>query len=163
LLVSDFVPYAQIGSGLAAAVGLILTAWQLWRARTTATLQSLQEFFKTSNEREAALAKAKGDKRHAFIEFMNFLEVYSAAANSGLLAGVTLELVNDKLIDSIVVLMQLGHWHEVIGGSITSPITYKHIRKFIERHKKTIDGRYTAAEQEELRLIVQAEGSERSP
>jgi hypothetical protein len=157
LPISDFVPYAQIGSSLAAAAGLVLTAWQLRRARTTATLQSLQEFFKASNEREAALAEAQGNKRHAFIEFMNFLEVYSAAANGGLLAGVTLEIINDKLIDSIVVLMQLGHWHEVIGGSITSPITYKHLRKFIGRHRKTIDGRYAAAEEEELRVIAQSE------
>jgi hypothetical protein len=158
LPISDFVPYAQIGSSLAAAVGLVLTAWQLWRARTTATLQSLQEFYKACNEREAALAEAEGDKRHAFIEFMNFLEIYSAAANGGLLAGVTLELVNDKLIDSIVVLMQLGHWHKTIEGSITSSVTYKHLRQFIGQHKKTIDGRYAAAEQEELRLVVEAEG-----
>jgi hypothetical protein len=146
LLISDYVPYAQIGSSFAAAVGLVLTAWQLWRARAVTTLQSLQEFFKASNEREAALVEAEGDKRHAFIEFMNFLEVYSAAANERLLSGVTLELVNDKLIDSIVVLMQLGHWHDAIEGSVTGPTTYKHLRKFIRRHKKIIDGRYAAAE-----------------
>lgn len=121
-----------------------------------ATLQSLQEFIKASNEREAALAKAEGDKRHAFIEFMNFLEVYSAAVNGGLLTGTTLELVNDKLIDSIVVLMQLGHWHDAIESSITSPITYKHLRKFIGRNKKTIKARYAAAAAEELRLADQA-------
>jgi hypothetical protein len=123
-----------------------LTAWQLWRARAVATLQSLQEFVKASNEREAALAEAEGDKRHSFIEFMNFLEVYAAAENGGLLPGVTLELVNDKLIDSIVVLMQLGHWHNVIDGSITGPTTYKHLRRFIRKHKQTIDGRYVAAQ-----------------
>ena len=123
-----------------------MTAWQLWRARTVATLQSLQEFSKASDEREAALAEAEGDKRHAFIEFMNFLEVYSAAANGGLLTGVTLEFVDDKLIDSIVLLMQLGHWHDVIEGSVTGPTTFAHLRQFIRRHKKTIDGRYTAAQ-----------------
>jgi hypothetical protein len=111
-----------------------------------ATLQSLQEFFKASNEREAALAEAEGDKRHAFIEYMNFLEVYSAAANGGLLTGITLELVNDKLIDSAVVLMQLGHWHEVIDGSFTGPTTYAHLRRFIGRHKRTVDGRFMAVE-----------------
>lgn len=144
--ISDYVPYAQIGSSFAATVGLALTAWQLWRNRAVATLQSLQEFFKASNEREAELAKAEGDKRHAFIEFMNFLEVYSAAANGSLVTGVTLELVNDKLIDSIVVLMQLGFWHDAIEGSVTGPTTYVHLRRFIRRHKKTIDGRYTAAQ-----------------
>jgi hypothetical protein len=147
LSISAYVPYAQIGSSLAAAVGLGLTAWQLWRARAVATLQSLQEFSKASNEREAALAEAQGDKRHAFIEFMNFLEVYSAAANGGLLAGVTLEFVNDKLIDSIVVLMQLGHWHDVIEGSVTGPTTYLHLRQFIRRHKKTVGDRYIAAQE----------------
>jgi hypothetical protein len=77
---------------------------------------------------------------------MNFLEVYSAAANGGLLTGVTLEFVNDKLIDSIVVLMQLGHWHDVIEASVTGPTTYLHLRQFIRRHKKTIGGRYTAVQ-----------------
>ena len=38
--------------------------------------------------KEAALAEAQDDRRHAFIEFMNFLEVYSAAANGGLLGRV---------------------------------------------------------------------------
>jgi hypothetical protein len=154
LPISDYVPYAQIGSSLAAAVGLGLTAWQFWRSRAVATLQSLQEFFKASNERESALAEAQGDKRHAFIEFMNFLEVYSAAANGRLLTGVTLELVNDKLIDSIVVLMQLGHWHDAIEGSVTGPTTYVHLRQFIRRHKKTIDGRYAAAQAEQRRLVL---------
>lgn len=146
MLISEYVSYAQIGSSLAAAVGLGLTAWQLWRARTVATLQSLQEFFKASNEREAALAEAEDDKRHAFIEFMNFLEVYSAAANGGLLTGVTLEFANDKLIDSVVVLMQFGYWHDVIDRSVTGPTTYLHLRRFVRRHKKTIAGRYTAAQ-----------------
>jgi hypothetical protein len=146
LPITEYVPYAQIGSTLAAAVGLCLTAWQLWKTRAVTTLQSLQEFFKASNEREAALAQAEGDKRHAFIEFMNFTEVYAAAANGRLLTGVTLELVNDKLIDSVVVLMRLSHWHEVIEASVTSPATYVHLRRFIQRHKQTINARYAAAE-----------------
>jgi len=158
LSISNYVPYAQIVSSLAAAVGLFLTAWQFRRTRAVATLQSLQEFFKASNEREAALAEAQDDKRHAFIEFMNFLEVYSAAANGGLLTGVTLELVNDKLIDSIVVLMQLGHWHDSIEGSVTGPTTYLHLREFIKRHKKTVEGRYVAAQAD-----AQSERADRQP
>ena len=135
----DYVPYAQIGSSLAAAAGLCFTAWQMRKARTVAILQSLQEFFKASNERESALADATGDKRHAFIEYLNFLEVYSAASNSALFAGVTRELVTDKLIDSIVVLKTAVHWHDEIERSITSVITYKHLRMFMQKHRRSVD------------------------
>lgn len=69
---------------------------------------------------------------------MNFLEVYSAAANEGLLTGVTLEIVNDKLIDSIVLLKKLNHWHSAISESVTGPSTYRHLCKFVSRHKAAI-------------------------
>lgn len=112
------------------------------KAHTIATLQSLQEFFKASNERERALADAAGDKQHAFIEYLNFLEVYSAASNAALFAGITRELVTDKLIDSIVVLKAAVHWHNDIERSITSAVTYKHLRIFMEKHRSAIDSRH---------------------
>jgi hypothetical protein len=85
---------------------LFFTAWQFWRSRKTTTLQHLQDFFKSVIEREAALANATDDQksRHAFVEYLDFLEVYSAAVIGGLFIGVAKELVRDKLIDSIITL-----------------------------------------------------------
>ncbi len=106
-------------------------------------IQHLQDFFKSVIEREAALAHALDDqrKRHAFIEYLDFLEVYSAAVIGGLFIGVAKELVRDKRIDSIITLERAPDWHEVIVDSVTSVITYKYLREFMEKHRKILRSR----------------------
>jgi hypothetical protein len=147
LPISEFLPYAQVGGTFAAAIGLFISAWQFWRNRKAATLQHLQDFFKSMNEREAALAAGQGDARrqvHAFVEYLNFLEVYSAAVNDKLFIGVAKELVSDKIIDSLVILDATPEWHDQIESSITSKVTYKHIAEFIARNRRTFDARKSA-------------------
>lgn len=144
---SELLPYAQVGGTVAAAAGLLINAYQTWRTRKTVTLQHLQDFLKAMNEREAALAMNKDDaakQLHAFIEFLNFLEIYSAAINSRLFVGVAREIVQEKILDSIVELEHLPHWHEEIEKSITSATTYKHLRRFIGTHRRTIATRRSA-------------------
>jgi hypothetical protein len=134
---------AQIGSSLAATVGLFFTAWQFRRSRKAATLQHLQEFLKSTFEREAALANAEDaeKKRHAFVEYLDFLEVYAAAVNEGLFVGVARELVRDKITDSIVALEHAPEWHAVIENSVTSVITYKYLVRFMVKHRSLLDAR----------------------
>lgn len=136
----SIIAYAQIISSGGAAVGLILTAWQFWRTRKTTTLQHLQDFYKATIERESSLAHAADDqrKRHAFVEYLDFLEVYSAAVNDGLFIGVARELVRDKIIDSIITLERAPQWHEEIEKSVTSAITYKYLLKFIDQNRKSL-------------------------
>jgi hypothetical protein len=136
----DSVPYVQTIGTLIAAGGLYFSGWQFWRMRQNTTLQHLQEFFKTTNERELALANARDGaaKRHALVEYMNFLEVYSAATNAGLFVGVARELTCDKIIDSIVVLESVPHWHDEIDKSVTSIVTYKHLLRFIAKNRREI-------------------------
>lgn len=84
------------------------------------------------NEREAALAATKDDpvkQRHAFVEFMNFLEIYAAAINTRLLVGVAREIVEDKIVDSLVELTNAPQWHDDIEQSMRSSATYTHLRK----------------------------------
>jgi hypothetical protein len=148
LTITELLPYAQIGGTIAAAIGLLINAWQFWRNRRAATLQHLQDFFEAMNEREAALASSKDDvakRSHAFVEFLNFLEVYSAAVNGNLFIGVARELVCDKIIDSIVVLENAPQWHDKIEKSFTSPVTYKHIIRFMKRERRTLSARRTVA------------------
>lgn len=147
LTVADLLPYAQLAAPIAAATGLFVTAWQFARSREATTLQNLQEFFKASNEREAALAEAKDDaaRRHAFVEYLNFLEVYSAAENGGLFIGVARELVRDKIIDSLVVLDAMPQWHQQIEASISSSVTYSHISEFMARHRRVLGERKRVA------------------
>jgi hypothetical protein len=147
LSIVNYVAYAQIVSSSGAAIGLFFTAWQFWRSRRTTSLQHLQEFFKSTIEREAALAHASDDqkRRHAFIEYLDFLEVYSAAVIGGLFIGVAKELVRDKLIDSIITLERARQWHEVIQDSVTSVITYKYLIRFIAKHRTVLDLRRSSA------------------
>lgn len=106
------------------------------------------------NERESALAAAKDDaskQLHAFIEFLNFLEIYSAATNARLFVGVAREIVKDKVMDSIIVLENSPHWHVEIEKSKTSEATYKHIKGFRRRHRRIIIARKRLASQLEQR------------
>jgi hypothetical protein len=146
LTVAELLP-AAIGSFIA-AIGLFMNAWQFWRNRKATTLQHLQDFFKAMNEREAALASAKGDVAklsHAFVEYLNFLEIYSAALNGGLFIGVARELVYDKIIDSIVVLGDAPQWHDQIEESFTSHVTYKYIIRLMKRERPTLSARRAVA------------------
>ena len=105
---------------------------------------------KAMNEREFALVAASDDgskQLHAFIEFLNFLEIYSAAFNAKLFIGAAREIVQDKIIDSVVVLETSPHWHDEIEKSITSETTYKHLRRFVRTHRKTIAVRKHATTQ----------------
>jgi hypothetical protein len=147
LSIANYVAYAQIVSSGGAAIGLFVTAWQFSRSRKTTTLQHLQEFFKSTIEREAALANATDNekRRHAFVEYLDFLEVYSAAAIGGLFIGVAKELVRDKLIDSIITLERAPQWHDVIQNSVTSVITYKYLIKFMAKNRKVLDLRRSSS------------------
>ena len=79
----DWVEPAQVVSGTAAAVGLVLTAiglfvtaYQTRRSRLTADLQVLQKFFEIADKHEYALAHAESEAwTFALNEFLNFLEV----------------------------------------------------------------------------------------
>jgi hypothetical protein len=134
----------------AAAIGLFINAGQFWRNRKATTLQHLQDFLKTMTEREEALAVAKGDgakQIHAFVEYLNFLEIYSAALNTKLFIGAAREIVRDKMLDSIVLIDSMPHWHDEIEKSITSGVTYKHIARFMKRERRTLAARKFAAVQ----------------
>ncbi len=103
---------------------------------------------KAMNEREAALSATKDDlakQRHAFVEFMNFLEIYAAAVNTKLLVGVAREIVEDKIVDSIVEVMITPQWHDDIEQSIRSPTTYTHLGRFIRKRRPAINSQADAA------------------
>jgi hypothetical protein len=155
LTLAEVVPYAQVGGTIAAAIGsciaaigLFINAWQFQRSRKATTLQHLQDFFKEMNERELALALAKDDvakQDHAFVEYLNFLEVYSAALNDSLFTGVARELAYDKIVDALVVLENAPQWHEQVQKSFTSHVTYKHIIEFMKRQRRTLSARRRVA------------------
>lgn len=101
------------------------------------------------NGRELALADNVNDEAkhlHAFIEFLNFLEIYSAAINAGLLTGVAREIAQDKLLDCAAILESDSYWQEKIEKSKTSETTYQHTIRFARKYNRTIATRKRAAD-----------------
>ena len=122
-----------------ACLGLAFTALQFGRARKAACLQALQQFSKDANEREAALAGSRPENQeHAFVEFLNFLEIYSAAENSRLLTGTAREIVRDKLIDSLCILEKYTHWHPIIENAVITKNNLKHVKLFMSRNRRLL-------------------------
>jgi hypothetical protein len=148
---SDWVPVAQVASGISAAAALILTSCalvftglQTRRSRRTADLQALQRFADDANKREAALADPQDDKsrEHAFNEFLNFLELYACAYNNRLFIGRGgKRLVRHKIIDSYVELEAARPWHGQFIKALDRATTFFELEKLIRRHRKEVERR----------------------
>jgi hypothetical protein len=137
---------AAFGQGIAAVIagfGLWFVGCQLRDARKTADLQALQEFFKGVTGQEDRFHNASSDeqKRQAFNEFLNFLEVYSTADNHRLFHDATRLIIVDKLCTSIAQIKEAPSWHNQVGDAVTSSTTFIELRKFIKRNRKEINDR----------------------
>jgi hypothetical protein len=138
------VEWLQAFGTIAAACGLGLTAWQMWRTRRVADLQALQKFFSDVVERETALATAEGDpaRRRAFNEYLNLLELYACAYNARLFIGKKIcRLVRLSLIDSYIELDHHTAWHPLIVAALDRSTTLIEFRLFVERHRHEVDDR----------------------
>jgi hypothetical protein len=111
-----------------------------------ATLQSLQEFFKTVLDRERAVRDAKTleEREYSFNEYMDCLELYAGAYNARLLRKLTREIVRDKIIDVVVVLELLPESRAQVEKAINSPAVYSHLYAFVKSHRTTITSRLEA-------------------
>lgn len=139
------VQWAAALSSVVAAIGLLVSAYQTRQFRRSVSLQALVEFSKAANERERALNLGDAPtKQHAFVEFLNFLELYAASYNGQLFVGVARELVEDKLIDSLVILECAPEWRTKIEEATTSQIAFKHLGRFMKQHRTTISARCEA-------------------
>ena len=153
-----WVEAAQVGSAIAAAIGLFVTAYSVYRSRMVGDLQALQEFLKNVTEREGALLQAPSDdaRRQAFNEFMNFLEVYAGAYNRGLFGWGSEKLVRHKLEDSYIELDQSPHSKDKVQKAVDRSTTFIEFRKFVTRHRPEIDSR--AAERAKAAAAAASEG-----
>lgn len=140
----EWLELAQLTSSIIAAIGLCATAWQMHRTRRGSDLQALQKFFEDANEREAALATSEGDaaRTHAFVEFLNFLEIYACAFNKRLIIGRgTRTMVRHKIQDSCIELQKRSAWHPHIENANDRSTTFIELRRFVRRYKREITRR----------------------
>jgi hypothetical protein len=142
----------QVAAQWAPVIGLFVSALavgfagvQMRQARKTAVLQVLQEFFKQVTERERALRSATDEVEHrwAFVEYLNFLELYAAVCNRRVVRSVAKEMIRDKLIDSIAVIERTPEIHVEIEMAVTTAPTFKHLRRFYRANRNEIKSRPT--------------------
>lgn len=131
----------QCVSALAGVLGLGFIGWQIRAARKSSDLQSLQAFLKDAKDHDAAILKGitLEEKEQAFVEFLNFMEIYSTAVNDNLFAKSSRKMAIDKLVDSIVLIAETEAWHSRFEAAITTDSTFSELRRFMERHRKRIE------------------------
>lgn len=131
----------QCVSALAGVLGLGFIGWQIRAARKSSDLQALQAFLKDAKDHDAAILNGSTleAKEQAFVEFLNFMEIYSTAVNDKLFAKSSRKMTVDKLIDSIVVIAESSAWHGRFEAAITSATTFSELRRFMARYRKRIE------------------------
>jgi hypothetical protein len=152
---STIVQLAQVASSVCAAIGLGFAGYQMYTARRTANLQSLQKFYEHAIERERALlCTDEAERRFAFNEFLQFLELYAFAHNRNLYGDASEELVRHKLADSFNVLNEVKAWHPQIENAIDTSTSMIEFRKFRERHREEIERRAEERRRSQAKLAV---------
>ena len=153
---------SAIGMVAAAVIslgGLGFVGWQIKQARKTADLQSLQEFVRSTAEREAALVRAPDSDalNQAFFELVNHLEMHAAALNGHLHPMVSQAIVREKLRDAVIMIEEAPAWHDRLNAAISTPTTLEHLVAFVRRERAEIDKLKRA------RAALRAEWAEASP
>ncbi len=101
------------------------------------------------NERERAIldARDKGgaERRFAFNELMNFLELYAFVDNKKMLVKSSRPLISEKIADSLVV-VERSEWGGEVEKAITTSDTFKELGLFALRHKRLLKKRRAEAD-----------------
>jgi len=125
----------------ASVVGLVFVGLQIRAARLTADIKILQEFNRSTIEREFAFLNAGDDdrKEQAFVELINFLEINAAAFNGRLLPSVSRKIVRDSLANSIAAIQMAPQWAEKFEDAVRTATTFDELGIFMRAEKATIN------------------------
>jgi len=128
---------AQSVAALAAVAALAFIGWQIKQARKTSDLLTLQAFLKDVKDHESALLAASSDDEmeQAFIEILNFLEVYATAINRELIPKVSKVFIRQTLRNSLANIQNAPEWHDKMVEAITSPDTFENLVQFLKDNK----------------------------
>jgi hypothetical protein len=135
----------QVVAAVAAVGGLFFLAIQIRAARRVSDIQILQEFSKEAICRESELLAACTQERkdQAFVEYLNFLEIYAGALNGGLVPATSRKLISDNVANAIATIQSSSIWSQKLAESIRTPSTYDEIGSFIRKNKREIENRTT--------------------
>ena len=119
---------------------MIFVGAQIRAAGRTADIKILQEFNRSTIERESAFSNASDDarKEQAFVELLNFLEIYAAALNGGLLPPISRRIVRDSLVNSIAAIQLAPFWSQKFSEAIKTVTTFEELGRFMRDEKEAI-------------------------
>lgn len=131
----------QALAGGSAVIGLVFVGFQIRAARRAADIQILQEFNRSTIEREFEFLNAHDGNRkeQAFVELLNFLEINAAAFNGGLLPSVSRKIIRDSLANSIAAIQLAPQWAETFGNAVRTVSTFEELGHFMSAEKTTIN------------------------
>jgi hypothetical protein len=131
------VDFAQIASGVAASVALLLN-WLAIRGQTKATtISTLNAFLDRSEKYEKSLHDAIGQQnfvRH-YTDYLNHLEILATCINKRLYPKVARSVARNRLIEDLAILQTTPGAPDLMSGQIDAPNTFGDIRLFIRSNK----------------------------
>ena len=132
---------AQIVAAAASVCGLYFVGAQIRASNKTADIQALQEFSKQTIEREHRFLNATNaaQKEQAFIEFINFLEMYAAALNGNLVPPVSRKIVSDSVVNSIAAIQMAPAWASKFEDAIRTATTFDELGRFMRSNRPKIN------------------------
>jgi hypothetical protein len=130
----------QLVAAASAVAGLFFLGAQVRAGHHISDVQILQEFTRETTARELALLQAETDshKRRAFVEYLNFLEIYAGAMNGRLLPPVSRKLISDSLSNALATIQTNAAWSEQLFDAIRTTSTFEEIGRFLSENKKII-------------------------
>jgi hypothetical protein len=143
-----FSAIGQWVGALATVFGLPFIGQQILLARRTADFQVLQTFLHDVKSHEDALLKAasSGTGDQAFIEYLNFLEIYAASLIRKLLPKTSHKMVQDKIIDALSLIESHDFWKQKFLEAVTSHTTFEYLCQFMKLHRLELDSLIKARE-----------------
>jgi hypothetical protein len=130
----------QLFAAAAAIAGLFFLGAQVRAGRRVADVQILQEFARETTAREYALVQAEGDaqKQRAFVEYLNFLEIYAGAMNGKLLPSMSRKLIGDSLSNARATIQTNATWSDQFAAAIRTTSTFDEVGRFLSENRKAV-------------------------
>ena len=130
----------QLIASAAAVAALGFVGWQIKLARKAADFSTLKNFLRDVKEYQDALLSAAPERKDAaFVEFMNFLEIYALALDQKLVPKVSRKLIAQTLCESLACIWNAPKFHPLIENAYTSPETFEKLIDFAKKNESKIE------------------------
>jgi hypothetical protein len=127
-------------SAVASAIALGFNAYELRQTAKSRDADWLFRFIAEIRENERRFLGAAGEpeRRHALVDYMNFLNSVAGACKKKLLPTHTMSFVTDYLIQAIAIIRTEGYGAE-LARMKTSSTTFVELTEFYREHRAGIE------------------------